>query len=212
MENEANPFVDGIGSLSEKETIGPKHQVDIGDKINTILVQNRIESLKTNGNPLQKINNIVNFAENIHAIHHHASCFKYSSECHYNYPALPNETTSIDPTGGSMTWWNWDGSSSTRTLFEITPKHGLFDVFANTFCQVISDSNLMCNSNMQILVPGPHAMYVTKYATKPNKIEESGDFEYTTKKMEIKLSERRKDTDLSEGFNIVITDLFIHNH
>ena len=70
----------------------------------------------------------------------------------------------------------------------------------------------MCNSNMQILAPGPHTMYVTKYATKPNKIEESEDFEYTTKKMEIWLSERRKDTDLSEGFNRVISALFIHNN
>ena len=56
MESEANPLVDWIGSLHVKETIGPKHQVDIGDKINTILVQNIIESLKPNVNPLQKIN------------------------------------------------------------------------------------------------------------------------------------------------------------
>ena len=72
-------------------------------------------------------------------------------------------------------------------------------MFSNTVCQVISDSNYMCNSNMQILVPGSHAMYVTKYATKPNKIDESEDFEYTTKKMEIQPSERRKDINLSEG-------------
>ena len=65
---------------------------------------------------------------------------------------------------------------------------------------------------MQILVPGPHAMYVTKYATKPNKIEEIEDFEYTTKEMEIQLSERIKDTDVSEGFNSVVSALFIHNH
>ena len=55
-------------------------------------------------------------------------------------------------------------------------------------------------------------MYVTKYATKINKIEEWEDFEYTTKKMEIRLSEKRKYTNLSECFNRVISALFIYNN
>ena len=39
--------------LVNRVTIEQVDQVDIGDKINTILVQNRIELLKTNGNQLQ---------------------------------------------------------------------------------------------------------------------------------------------------------------
>ena len=74
-----NQFLDSIGTLSEKKSC-PNHQIYISDKINAILVQNRIESLKVNGMPLQGMNNIVNFAKNMHAIHHHKSCFKYDCE------------------------------------------------------------------------------------------------------------------------------------
>ena len=69
----------------------------------------------------------------------------------------------------------------------------------------------MCNSNVQLLMPGPHVMYVTKYASKGNAEEESEDFEYTTKRMETRLLERKKETDFSEGFNRALTALFIHN-
>ena len=154
--------------------------------------------------------NIVNFAKNMLAIHHHKSCFKYDCECRYNYPALSHDTTSIVPRGESMKWYNWNGSCTTRTLFDINLKRGVFDVFSNTYCKPISNSNLMCNSNVQLLMPGPHVLYVTKYASKGNAYEESEDFEYTSKKMETRLLERRRESDFSEGFNRVITAMFIH--
>ena len=98
---------------------------------------------------------------------------------------LPQNRTSLKETGETMEWFDWDGTATKRRLFEITLKGGEFDTFANTFCQVISKSNLMCNSNIQLLMPGPHVMYVTKYASKGNAAEESEDFEFTTKKWKI---------------------------
>ena len=124
---------------------------------------------------------------------------------------LPQNRTSLKETGETMEWFDWDGTATKRRLFEITLKRGEFDTFANTFCQVISKSNLMCNSNIQLLMPGPHVMYVTKYASKGNAAEESEDFEFTTKKMENRLSEKRKESDFSEELNRAITALFIHN-
>ena len=112
---------------------------------------------------------------------------------------LPQNRTSLKETGEIMEWFNWDGTATKRRLFEITLKRGEFDTFANTFCQVISKSNLMCNSNIQLLMPGPHVMYVTKYASKGNATEESKDFEFTIKNGKAFIS--KKESNFSEGLN-----------
>ena len=80
--------------------------------MNEILIKNRIESLKMNGKPLQNISNLVNFTKNIHAIHHHKSCFKYDCKCQYKFPMLPQNRTSLKETGEIMEWFNWDGTAT----------------------------------------------------------------------------------------------------
>ena len=122
---------------------------------------------------------------------------------------LLHNNTSVKETDESMEWFIWDGTSTKKRLFAITLKHGEFDIFENTFCQVISEWNLMCNSYIQLLMLGPHVTYVTKYVSRENREPESKDFEYTTKRMEN--AYQKKGNDYSEGKHWAITSLFIHN-
>ena len=62
-------------------------------------------------------------------------------------------------------------------------KRGLLDLYANMYYKLISESNLTCNSNVQLLILGRHVMYVTKYAIKGDAKEESDYFEKITNKM-----------------------------
>ena len=58
--------------------------------------------------------------------------------------------------------------------------------------------NLMCNSNLQILLPGPMLLYITKYLTKSNVLDDTMTFERTLQMMLNRLL-RKEPTDFGEG-------------
>ena len=87
----------------------------------------------------------------------------------------------------------------------------MFDAFVNMYCIAVSLSNLMCNSNLQILLPGPMLLYITKYLTKSNVLDDTMTFEKTLQMMINRLLEKRKPTDFGEGLSRIICASFIHN-
>ena len=209
------------------------------DKINSILCGNRITSLRTNGKGRINVQSLVNYARNLHAVCHTSSCFKHNDECRYLFPFEESSKDHVqkwndsgddddripfdilfetnpsddDKKEGSneMFWWRWNGTKMKRPCYRLCYKRKLIDAFGNTYCRPVSMSDLMCNSNMQVLLPGPHVLYTTKYLTKGNNFEETMDFKTTFERMAKRLEEKRKENAYKEGLNRIITALFIHN-
>ena len=109
-----------------------------------------------------------------------------------------------------MDWPKWNGRIMKRSIFSIVNQRGVFDLFSNTYCPPISLSHLMCNSNIQLLLPGPHGTYVTKYLTKPTGNDDQYDYKKTFQKMHKGLDERTKETDYGEGFKRLLRASFLH--
>ena len=112
----------------------------------------------------------------------------------------------------SKTMWHlFNGTVEQGDVLSVEQKQSMYNVFANTYCLLISHSLLACNLNVQILFPGPVSVYITKYLKKPTQDEDTGEYSKTMDRMQRRLTEQRKVDDLSEGISRVITASFIHN-
>ena len=181
----------------------------IMDKMNALLIRTQRDAITINR--VKNVHDIVNYARNTHSAMHVSSCFKYGNECRYNLCKLPSQNTLIVAAEKAINWYDWTGESQTRQLYTIREKRHQHDVFANTYCRAISLSQLHCNSNVRLLMPGPATLYTTKYLTKDTQKEDQCPYEKTVKYMQNRLCEIRKVTELSEGLSRVLGASYVHN-
>ena len=170
---------------------------------------------------------VVNAANNTHFSFHTKTCFSHSDkkkankktnkrkrkddECRMRLPDLRRKRARVNETKEAC-WYKWDGSKITKKLIEVCPRRGNFDELQNVSCPVISESKMTCNSNIQIIAPGPVVVYCTKYTSKPTQQQETQDYgrvQDVTRKI---LSEERKHPeDRSEALRRILRASFAHN-
>ena len=170
---------------------------------------------------------VVNAAYNTHYSFHVPSCFpcndkskrKQTSkkrkhkceECRMRLPDLKRLRACVNKTGESS-WYKWDGSCATKKMIEINPRRGSFDQIQNVSCPVISESKMTCNSNVQIISPGPVVSYCTKYISKGNQNVETEDYGRVADETRKMLSDERKYPDnKKEALRRVLRASFAHN-
>ena len=155
---------------------------------------------------------LVNYAKNIHSAHHAKSCWKRGCECRYRFPKKPSVKTHIvENNDVTCNWYRFDGCFDKRAIMGIEEKRNIYDVFSNTYFPPLSNSLLMCNTNVRLLTPGPILMYVSKYVTKSTQKEDSEDFAFMLGKLQKRLLKKKKVTDYSEGMSRILAASFIHN-
>ena len=60
----------------------------------------------------------------------------------------------------NIKWYKWDGSYELHNVMEIIPKR-----------------NVICNTNLTLLMPGPYSQYVFKYLHKGTQKEDSQTYD-----------------------------------
>jgi hypothetical protein len=170
---------------------------------------------------------VVNAAYNTHFSFHTKTCFpcidnskgKTSSqkrkrkhdECRMRLPDLKRVRACVNDTG-EKPWYKWDGTNEKKTMLEINPRRGQFDEFQNVSCPVISESKMTCNSNIQIIAPGPVVVYCTKYSSKSTQKDETDNYERVAKATREMLSDERKHPDdRKEAIRRILRASFAHN-
>ena len=74
----------------------------------------------------------------------------------------------------------------------IEEKRSVYDVFSNTYFLPLSNSLLMCNTNVRLLTPGPIVMYVSKYLTKSTQKDDTGEFDFMLGKLHKRLVKKKR--------------------
>ena len=81
----------------------------------------------------------------------------------------------------------------------------------NTYCPVISESKIACNSNISLITNGRFPFYVTKYVSKNTQKDDNGEYEPVMKYVLKRLTEQRFESDVSEGMSRLIGACHSHN-
>ena len=165
---------------------------------------------------------IVGAAYNIHI--HTFSCFGKDDskkrkledmdlECRYRYPKRKKRKTCIEnATNEPCAWFSWTGKSENRVFKDVLLKRKGADAFVNESCTAISQSKFTCNTNIQVVTPGPLAQYGIKYTIKKTQEEDLEEYEKVENIVGNVLSKtKHKDNDRKEGIRKVLAATFAHH-
>ena len=174
---------------------------------------------------------VINAAHNTHFSFHTRKCFKTdertktpkktsnstkrkAADCRLRLPGRRRKKTCVNDVR-EIAWYAWHGECKTMSMIEINRRRGRFDELQNISCPVISESKMTCNSNVQILSPGPIMVYTTKYLSKANQKEETNDYGRVAKESRQMLSDerndRKHDDDRREAKRRILRASFAHN-
>ena len=172
---------------------------------------------------------VINAAYNTHFSFHTKTCFpvedskgkqkpnatkkrkRKHNECRLRLPDKKRAKACVNDTE-QICWYTWDGTKTTKKMIEVNPRRGNFDEFQNVSCPVISESKMTCNSNIQMIAPGPIVVYCTKYSTKSTQKQETEEYGRVAQVSRKMLSDERKHPeDKKEALRRVLRASFAHN-
>jgi hypothetical protein len=157
-------------------------------------------------------NCIPDAAYNVHQ-HRRCTCFKKrkhicDGECRLNYPRRRRRKTTIDEvtTDKEIRWYKYDGSYTIISYLDILLQRTEWDAFINQSCPYISQSKFVCNTNMNLLLPGIQMAYCFKYNHKNVQEDENANHIKVTNHICNVLSrlERKHLQDRSEAISRVL--------
>ena len=163
----------------------------------------------------KRIGRFTNAVYDCHSGFHAKTCFKERrkrkrTECRYYLPQQANKRTKVVPSESPVIWYMYTGEKKEIPNYNVVIKRPKFDVMTNTYCPVISQC-LMCNSNVSVVINGPHCFYVTKYAPKPTQEEDNNDYVYQADWIHRRLSCRRFEEDHREALSRLLGASIVHN-
>jgi hypothetical protein len=133
-------------------------------------------------------------------------------ECRMRLPDRGRKRSRVrEVAEGGVTWYSFNGVHRKEILLQHLPKRNLFDSFQNPSCEVISNSKIACNSNAQLVTPGPISIYITKYVSKRNQKDEESNYEDLRKHMQKMDGNRVHDDDKREAIRVVTGASFAHH-
>ena len=63
-------------------------------------------------------------------------------------------------------WYKWNGTYEKRDILEIVPKRSAYDAFQNLSFNCWNKTKFACNTNINLIMPGPVSQYTFKYQNK----------------------------------------------
>ena len=165
---------------------------------------------------------VIDVAYNHHI--HTDSCFKKqktektvnkckeTDECRYRYPQRAKPSTVIqDACPKPISWFMWNGECIPRYIKEVSLQRHPYDAFQNNCCEIVSCSQISCNSNLSLCMPGPVAQYCVTYTTKGTQKDDTEAYEHVKQAGEKVLSTIRKhEDDNAEAIRRLLAMSFSH--
>ena len=163
---------------------------------------------------MNRTRNLNAIHKNMHSWKHRPQCFKYSNECRYHFPKLPQQITDIVTQYASNDWSEWNGEKCPYTQYKIISQRSQHDLFMNSYCTAVANCKALAgsNSNSQICIDGQQAFYVTKYPTKSTQEEDASEYARVHAYCQSRLEQTRYDVQLSEALSRVIGASLAHIH
>ena len=158
------------------------------------------------------VGKLVNGLYNTHSSAHVHTCWnKKTCECRYKFPKKSSDTTRIEVSREEYDWFDYNGRTRKRRAISIIPLRGKYDVCMNTYCPVISESKIACNSNISLVTNGKFAFYITKYISKDTQKEDNGDYEAVMRYVVKRLTQEKFDSPVSESMSRLIGTCLSYN-
>ena len=79
---------------------------------------------------------------------------------------LQNITTIRTADIQDVQWYKWNGTYETRDILEIVLKVSSYDAFQNLSLNCWNRTKFACNTNINLIMPGPASQYTFKYQSK----------------------------------------------
>jgi hypothetical protein len=160
--------------------------------------------------PDERTNLVISAAYNSHKSCHVPGCFKCQGagkkknhkcgptcECRMRLPDLPRKHSIIrEIQEGGIKWFEWTGTG--------------YNVYQNSYCPAISQSKLACNTNAQLIIPGPISYYQFKYMLKKVQHSDAAEFQGVLESMK-SMAGRVHDDDNKEALRRMLRALFAHH-
>ena len=96
------------------------------------------------------------------------------TECQQRYPKCHKIITTIRTTDiQGIQWYKWNGTYEKRDILEIVPKRSAYDAFQNLSLNCWNKTKFACNTNINLIMPGPVSQYTFKYQNKGTQQEDA---------------------------------------
>ena len=181
-----------------------------------------VEYQRSTAEDSQSIGQVVEAAYNLH-VHNNRSCYNKTSskkrsvvsredECRYRFPQKRQRKTVVQNSSKDIVkWYCYDGSFEERHIKEVVVRRHKYDAFQNVSCRAISHSKLTCNTNIQVVMPGPIGQYTFKYIMKSTQKDDEEEYSRIDQAMKKVLSGlRRHESNVSESIRRVLVASFSH--
>ena len=110
-------------------------------------------------------------------------------------------------------WYKWNGTYEKRDILEIVPKRSAYDVFQNLSLNCWNKTKFACNTNINLIMPGPVSQYTFKYQNKGTQQEDAQRYDKIYSVLErVLASPDESQTECSEAYRQVMAGAFAHEN
>ena len=100
------------------------------------------------------------------------------TECRHRYPKCRKIVMTIRTTDTQgLEWYKWNGTYEKRDILEIVPKRSAYDAFQSLSLNCWNKTKFACNTNTNLIMPGPASQYAFQYLNKGTQQEDAQGYD-----------------------------------